>query len=633
MADFFIYLFSFLGLLLGLGSIGLPIVLSFQQSTLSHVERLLYALAVSIFIFVITLSIYCTSGVTVSVLMIGPVVVIALHLGGAKRIKLNELLHVYKYSSLFIIHAVLFYTFLWLIHYPIILEDKVSHPDYAFYGDVSEFFLLKGIESTDIYNALYWNSKASPNPYHYFEIWFTSFANLIFPERPGVINYLFIGYPILLFSVYLGFVSMLKMLFKLNYFSLSILGFLMMFIGPAFLDLSEIKNVFANTAPMAPMAKKYASLFLLSILTLKALHYKKYLIFASLASLFLFISVGTVAIPLASGLVLLLYYIIRKEIIFLKGFFVLLSSTVLFVVFYLIFSASTSLSQTGVVPLVIEFTNAPNGLLLKKYFGLSLELLWRMIVGLNITLVLGSIAIVYRKQSFFIMLLLSFLILIAVLLSTALYPIINNNQFLYNVLPFMNMGIIYLIIITLLSIQKRLYYTIFLLLGIILALINFNGYLKNENSFQKDAMTNQFTKVQKEFLLTNLHSKCKLAIVKNYEFDYGCEMVYGLPGWFMNFKKKGMFMVPFLNTNKNCLSLYKSRKMHIVFQPFVLASVHNITQEEEILPDFLVQNDIEYLLIEDGAEFSNPYLILTEVAGFSSQNIRLFKIDLTERHE
>ena len=140
----------------------------------------------------------------------------------------NQVLSNIKYLVLIfpILGFQLFLNFNFNLKSPYLVSD-----DIYLYAGISKQMLEFGQENTSAYlYGLYPTLFNGVQPYHYFELWLNNFFNLI--NKNAVNNLIFVTYPVLLWVLSIGFLAILEH-FKIKKYKLLIL-LLLFFVGPIY---------------------------------------------------------------------------------------------------------------------------------------------------------------------------------------------------------------------------------------------------------------------------------------------------------------------------------------------------------------------------------------------------------------
>ncbi len=612
--------------------VGSFIVSLFYKNKKADSEFVFYALLVAISLSVFAVSNIATGFRTVYLLLLFPAFIIFYQNKSKLKFDFQQfLLNVKTTFPYFLIYAIIFYSIILLIHHPMLTQAKLNHMDIAFYSDISEYMLKYGLERSGVYLGEFLGIGTGLNPYHYFEIWFTSLFNVIYHSSPAVLNYFFLSFPILLFAISVGFIAIVQRIFDFNIFLSTIIAFLLMFFGPLLISSANFEIMFLHINAFAP-AKKYTPLVLYAIAFY--LNFNNKYTAAAIASCFILLSVGTVASVAGVILFFLILAFYYKDKSYALASLIPFALVILFGLFYYVNGSSVvgninnvpakvNLSQIEVYKRLIIFPSFTN---FKLLIGLSLELFVRFLKNWHFFTFFLFIPLFLKGKEKNIFILLVCVLFIGFIFSGLFYPQTNNNQLLYNNLPILLVFITGSFLSFMQQNRNKIIKTFFFF--IVSGLIIFNVYnvVKTERVYQTHGGMIYMTDDAKITLKKYISENSRAALIRYYPDNYDCSSLFAIPGWFMNFEKPRVSALVTMNINHNCDSVYL-KNQQLNFHPFLFAHYRGLIKDKNDIKNFIFRNNIKYFLIENNAVFPFDSVVnISKVDDFKDNNYNLFKI-------
>lgn len=332
--------------------------------------------------------------------------------------------------------------------------------DILFYGNAAKDLTVFGFENTSgLLNEIYPQLFDGIAPYHYYELWFTSIVAKCF-HLSHTYSLVLIVYSYLVYLLYLGIVSVFQLFNSLRVMHF-LLGYLLLFVGPlymsSYVQFFNDGNFFDTSVFITPgfvkqtlaysfYGQKHLPVYLFGIAIFYFLFQKKYDLF------FLFSSVSCIAafgiIPGVIGAVAFFILLFREQRT--KRNIVILLSAVLFIgAIYQVLGQNISKELSNSTFYFQDFLKILNlkgeiARVIAKYLS---PVIWFSILYAPIII----FGLIYRKvlQDFTglkPMLLLVFLLLFVGASFTLIVKGIDSDQFLTNLLPFLNIFCIYILV-------------------------------------------------------------------------------------------------------------------------------------------------------------------------------------------
>ncbi|MFA6925108.1 MAG: hypothetical protein WC223_12760 [Bacteroidales bacterium] len=212
----------------------------------------------------------------------------------------------------------LYQEYLFLGHNLSILHTPYPESDHFFYSNISYCISKTGIENCNIeFNLLFPSVLNKIAPYHFFELWLNGILFNVF----GVYSYLsliFITYPILILIIFIGIISLIEHIGKVNFYSI-IFCFVLLLIDGVYFNFYEKSEIlrnntfYTNISAFSLLGYKYCPIFLFGILSLNLLIRKNITFGLFLLTACAIISIGVFP-GVIGGLILICIWLIYKKI-------------------------------------------------------------------------------------------------------------------------------------------------------------------------------------------------------------------------------------------------------------------------------------------------------------------------------
>jgi len=280
----------------------------------NSLEKALFEeLALGLIFWVLLTSIISTYGKTVMLgfVILGVFAFFYKQTSQVKKLNLKNLAFIFLES--FIINAFIFIVFAFFIYN----SGKIvpPHPDFVFYGKTAYYMLNFHQESKQL--EYFYPKMNNPIPYHYFEMWLTSFFHWLFKSNT-ILTLCLVVFPLATSTAYWAF-KVLFSYFQINEILGYILSFLFLFIAGIFLGFYKSISFLAYIDVFAQNNFQYPRIIFIniSILWTVILFLKKQNIQAILILLSLPVISITTAPAVFTGIVLyaiFYYFFFEKNI-------------------------------------------------------------------------------------------------------------------------------------------------------------------------------------------------------------------------------------------------------------------------------------------------------------------------------
>jgi hypothetical protein len=488
--------------------------------------------------------------------------------------------------------------------------------DFLFYSGIGGSLTEYGVENKDmVLNGLYPKEFFGVTPYHYFELWLCGFSAWIFKISP-VKALMLVVFPLLKTTVCIGVLSLTEEL-KINTGLRYLLGILLLGVSGVyfpFFDSFEITRYYIGytQSGVLTFGLKYLPIYLISLKALRAFlsgKFEKSLIFLLLAPL---VSIGTAPGILSVVFLFSLYFAFRSQKFIVLNF--VLGTIIYLMFFYTYFKNPYVIKYLENVVLykkiICDFSNI---LLFKKLFFNFLFPFVRFIIIFFPFIVFLTISIFSvknhktEKMIFPLAIFIFLLMLSGSIMAASTSGMLDNNQLLYNLLPF-TITAIWGFFVVLLSFPNKMSLVFTFLLCVFIAnfyhsyplLISGTENNQHSASFRKECIFELEKYNTRQIVGYSLSDK-------NYSVGV-LESIYKTPCFFLNLNSNGVNLVD-INTSRFKLfsdtSDYVLGKNDMKYfeQKFEKGTPENIIQTE-----FIRHYNIKFLYFRNGSVISPKFL-------------------------
>jgi len=366
------------------------------------------------------------------------------------------------------LQLILFFILIFLIHslylYSFSNQSfKIPDEDLLFYSKVSNSISLYGKENFIFsYNNIINQNDNGIVLYHFFDLWTNSFFFQLF-NISSYFSLFFITAPIFTFILFVGITSLWEKIGKLNFLKL-ILTILLLFVSGMYFDFYKIFRYMTNTIPLLTdtmpftyYGRKLIPVAIFSVLTLN-LFYEKYYHRGFIFLLFTTVvyTSGTMfGIFSSLSLIFLTYILFKKRI----NFITIQKKTIIFwAVFILCFILFTSINRLkgfsdGIIANSIFNFESTSDLIQNIKSALSVVFYYSLFFIFCYLLFLIPILLNLKVLKDFFIKIKIYIIYITIALVVGMFFLflffkdLNARQFFTNLLPFVNVNIIFAFII------------------------------------------------------------------------------------------------------------------------------------------------------------------------------------------
>jgi hypothetical protein len=504
---------------------------------------------------------------------------------------------------------------------------KLPNNDYFYYASLSD--ALNTFKRENVFlslNEFFPDQYKCLVPYHYFELWLNAIVCKAF-HCSSLLSLLFIIYPILNVSVFIGLIAFWELYYKVNSYTYLII-FLMFFIGGVwfaryynYILLSDNRHYFFST-PFTTCGKKFAVVYLFFILFLLLfLKNRKRESFIALGCLCIFYT--SIAPAIFGGVIIFLLFnsfhktFTGKDASIIFSFYLILS--ICFFLLYQITNQTTSsnilLTQTNLLKNI--FSDIGN-ISFYKFFSEMFFYKWlRMIIAylpfMLFFIPISSFILKKNKDFFRIILIVLLLNLSGSVISIFGNDLMDASQFFQNTFVFNNVlliflflyGLIYLILNK--AIKKRLFYIYsFIIIFLFIGYNVFQYASENYNNYHVRYSSNYIDSVLTKTEGNYTNSVCLLS-KKEYENEFFLWIT--LPGNIMQYSYgyKNCININAFSVYNKINSVNENDRFWLensIFYIFAENQKKNgvFHSYEQSQIDFIDKYDIKFLFAEKDAE-------------------------------
>lgn len=493
--------------------------------------------------------------------------------------------------------------------------NRVPHFDFLFYSNISSSLIQYGNENKDMaLNYIFPETFDGITPYHYFELWLTSFYSVLF-QQSTLLVLLFVIYPILKTTIFFGILLLIEnhQSIRIHHF---IISFLLLSISSIYMgfygkfELTKYYIGYTQSGILSFFGHKYLPLYMVAILCLKNYSIKN---FSNVLLLLLFaaiFSIGTA--PAIFATIVTLSFLYARHTKSYTLFLMIIFFIVCFILFYKLNTLNTVSNYLNNVVLFKRIIANPKSVLLYK------ELLFSSIfpaVRLVLTLLPFVFFIFFVRiktitiSNFFSNKLIFFTILLStysIIASALNNGMLDSGQLLYNILPFINCVFIYIFIVLVTKMNRINMYALLFLSATLFLNINHSSQIKASPSDYNSYSENFKISCLHEVSQNNSYSIIGYSLGED-NYKLGSLMsCYKTPGFFLTWSKKGVSFFD-LNSERisNITSDYSLAKFEM--QMYRNKKLNKFCSKEELILRFIKEYKIKFFFVQNKSTLSTNF--------------------------
>jgi len=493
--------------------------------------------------------------------------------------------------------------------------NRVPHFDFLFYSNISSSLIQFGNENKDMaLNYIFPETFDGITPYHYFELWLTSFYSVLF-QQSTLLVLLFVIYPILKTTIFFGILLLIEnhQSIRIHHF---IISFLLLSISSIYMgfygkfELTKYYIGYTQSGILSFFGHKYLPLYMVAILCLKNYSIKN---FSNVLLLLLFaaiFSIGTA--PAIFATIVTLSFLYARQTKSYTLFLMIIFFIVSFILFYKLNTLNTVSNYLNNVVLFKRIIANPKSVLLYK------ELLFSCIfpaVRLVLTLLPFVFFIFFVRiktitiSNFFSNKLIFFTILLStysIIASALNNGMLDSGQLLYNILPFINCVFIYIFVVLVTKMNRITMYALLFLSATLFLNINHSSQIKASPSDYNSYSENFKISCLHEVSQNNSYSIIGYSLGED-NYKLGSLMsCYKTPGFFLTWSKKGVSFFD-LNSERisNITSDYSLAKFEM--QMYRNKTLNKFCSKEELILRFIKEYKIKFFFVQNKSTLSTNF--------------------------
>ena len=545
----------------------------------------------------------------------------------------------FKVLYLYVLVLLIFNFLFFYIIYP---NSFGVHPDYLFYGALSDYITAFGKEST--YLSIYNPEQLSNKLYHFFNEWCVGFISLLI-NRTGSYSLLYVFHPITYSILFIGLIHLTQLITKTN-ISKSILLVSIFFIAsslslgeglPSLLNIGGFHLRYASFLS-TPSSSKLVIVTILLLMMIVFYNKKKEYNAVIILSLICFIWPSTVpGIVGGVSLYILYKYFYKKEKVLYE--IIIISITIFcFALLFLTQKNNIDVSpETQVSHLNQLQEYLANGLDIENFLKTLLETIGSRVYYYSILLVIIFLnfktlkSFLLKKHQYKdLFILLAFVIITAFIARSLLFFITDSNQIFTNIFDNTLAKLVFFVVL-LVSIKNKFTY-IFVALFACLSI--FTMYYQYSNIQSKALQNKELSTLEKEFSGKDNNFAVILKI-ENSAFSHISQVVYP-PLFELRSLSPSYFPVNLTILDREYLyendlklkSRYTGLMQNSAFYMY-LQDREFKNNDWPAKKQFLIDSKINYLIVENGsleANQLNQLDIDKEIPSFNG-SVKIYRLE------